>query len=512
MTGGMNVGSIKSRSASRIVFFVVAQAALLASVSGCKTRAPVASRVRAAELPRPDATTLATFDRYCSGCHVAYAGGGDKAWNAIRRDATDIAARLDWEQAGNEQMMPPGDSEQHAALAAAPADLGKMRAAVRGALGGANGGANGGGIATDLPLERIRLQPGFKISVWAKAPGARSMTLGDDGTVYVGTGGLGGRHKKVYAIKDTDRDGSGESVTVIRDFEKSDPGDHLLVPNGVAFRNGSLFVGMINRIFRFDNIEATYNRNPRPSVESVRFPDEMHHGWKFIAFGPDGRLYVPVGAEGNMTDDPDQFALIYRLSEDMASKEVFAKGVRNTVGFDWHPVTGELWFTDNGRDNLVIDNAGSDNIPPDELNRAPRPGLNFGHPFCHGGDIPDPDPEYAKWGKCADAVPPVQKLGPHVAALGMRFYTGASFPQEFRNQVFIAEHGSWNRSQRIGYRVTLVRLNGNQSISYEDFASGWLGDDGSRWGRPADVLVHTDGSLLVSDDMAGVIYRIAYQP
>jgi len=473
-------------------------------MAGCKTRSAVSSQVRGAGLARPDAATLALFDNYCSGCHAAYAGGGDQAWASIRRDAAEISVRLDWDHADKDQMMPPPDAEQHARLAAAPGDREKMRNAVK--------GARSGGLATELPLDRIRLQPGFRIAVWAKAPGARSMTMGDDGTVYVGTGGLGGRHKKVYAIKDADGDGTGESVTIVRDFEKTDPDDELLVPNGVAFKDGALYVGMINRIFRFDNIGANYNRNPRPEVEAVRFPDVMHHGWKFIAFGPDGRLYVPVGAEGNMTEDPEHFALIYRLSEDMTSKEVFAKGVRNTVGFDWHPVTGEMWFTDNGRDNLVIDARGSDDVPPDELNRAPRAGLNFGHPFCHGGYIQDPDPAYSKWGKCSDVVPPVQKLGPHVAALGMRFYTGQSFPQEFRNQVFIAEHGSWNRSQRIGYRVTLVRLDGNQAISYEDFAAGWLAEDGDRWGRPVDVLVAPDGALLVSDDLAGVIYRITYQP
>jgi glucose/arabinose dehydrogenase len=186
--------------------------------------------------------------------------------------------------------------------------------------------------------------------------------------------------------------------------------------------------------------------------------------------------------------------------------------VRNSVGFDWHPETGEMWLTDNGRDNLKIGNQGSDDIPPDELNRAPRAGMNFGHPFCHGGDIPEPDPQYSKYGNCDDATPPVQKLGPHVAALGMRFYTGSNFPQEFRNQVFIAEHGSWNRSKRIGYRVSLVRLDGNRAVSYEDFASGWLSAEGDRWGRPVDVQVAPDGAMLVSDDMAGVIYRITYEP
>jgi glucose/arabinose dehydrogenase len=212
----------------------------------------------------------------------------------------------------------------------------------------------------------------------------------------------------------------------------------------------------------------------------------------------------------DMTDDPARFSLIYRLSTDMSQKEVFARGVRNTVGFDWHPITKDLWFTDNGRDNLVVDARGSDDIPPDELNHAPRAGLNFGFPFCHGGDIPEPDPDYARFGKCPDSVPPVQKLGPHVAALGMRFYTGSAFPAEYKHQVFIAEHGSWNRSARIGYRVSLVRLEGNRSVSYEDFASGWLSPNGQRWGRPVDVIVMPDGSILVSDDMAGVLYRITY--
>jgi len=474
-------------------------------LGGCKMRQSVpSSHVRAANAPRPDNATLAMFDRYCSGCHAAYGGGGDAAWRAISSDASEIASRLDWDAAAKDHMMPPPDSDQNADLARAPGDREKMRAAVN--------AARGGGIATDLPLDRIQLPAGFKISVWAVVPGARSMTMGDDGTVYVGSGGLGGRHKKVYAVQDKDRNGTGESVTVIRDFEKTDSGDDLAVPNGVAFRNGALYVGLVNRILRFDRIASTFAQNPGPAIEGVRFPDEGYHGWKFIGFGPDGRMYVPVGADGNMTSDPDEYALIYRLSEDLTSKEVFAKGVRNSVGFDWHPETGEMWFTDNGRDNLKIGNQGSDDIPPDELNRAPRAGMNFGHPFCHGGDIPEPDAQYARYGSCSDATPPVQKLGPHVAALGMRFYTSSNFPQEFRNQVFIAEHGSWNRSKRIGYRVSLVRLDGNQAVSYEDFASGWLSAEGDRWGRPVDVQVAPDGAMLVSDDMAGVIYRITYEP
>jgi glucose/arabinose dehydrogenase len=467
----------------------------------CKTRQPVDGHLRSSD---PDPKALAAFDKHCSGCHVAFGKNNPKQWEGIQLSADDIISRLDWDSADEDHVMPPRDSREYPVMLAAADDRMLMISALKASR------SRGGGIATNLPLEQIKLPRGFKIAVYANVPGARSMTLGDDGTVYVGSGGLSGKHKKVYAVQDRDRDGAGESVTIIRDWAAADAGDSRAVPNGVAFKDGSLYVGLIDRIVRFDRIAQTFANKPTPATEKVRFPDEMHHGWKFIGFGPDGRLYVPVGAEGNMTDDPAKFSLIYRLSADMSQKEVFASGVRNSVGFDWHPVTKELWFTDNGRDNLVVDARGSDDIPPDELNHAPRAGLNFGFPFCHGGDITEPDPDYARYGKCSDAVPPVQKLGPHVAALGMRFYSGSAFPAEYKHQVFIAEHGSWNRSARIGYRVSLVRLEGNRAVSYEDFASGWLRPDGQRWGRPVDVLVMPDGSMLVSDDMAGVLYRITY--
>jgi glucose/arabinose dehydrogenase len=214
---------------------------------------------------------------------------------------------------------------------------------------------------------------------------------------------------------------------------------------------------------------------------------------------PDGLLYVPVGAPCNICEpDENRYALISRLKADGTGSEVFARGIRNTVGFDWHPVTKELWFTDNGADNL------GDDIPPDELNHAPKKGLHFGYPYCHGGDIPDP--QFGKKRSCSEFTPPVQKLGPHVAALGMRFYTGSMFPAEYRNQIFIAEHGSWNRSTPIGYRITVVQLENNKAVSYKPFAEGWL-QRGGAWGRPVDVLVMPDGALLVSDDEAGAIYR-----
>jgi glucose/arabinose dehydrogenase len=231
-------------------------------------------------------------------------------------------------------------------------------------------------------------------------------------------------------------------------------------------------------------------------------PQDHAHGWKFIAFGPDGWLYVPVGAPCNICEpNPNRYAAILRMKPDGSQLETFARGIRNTVGFDWHPSTKELWFTDNGRDLM------GDDTPPDELNRAPKAGLHFGYPYCHGGTIQDP--EFGAKRKCTEFTPPTQNLGPHVAALGMRFYTGSQFPEAYRNQIFIAEHGSWNRAHKIGYRVTLVTLKGNQPVSYTSFATGWL--QGERaWGRPADVLVLPDGSLLVSDDEAGAIYRIRY--
>jgi glucose/arabinose dehydrogenase len=337
----------------------------------------------------------------------------------------------------------------------------------------------------------IKLPPGFKIEVYAEnVPNARSMTLSPDGVLFVGT-----RESRVYAVVDTNKDYKADNVFTIASGLNS--------PNGVAFRNGSLYVAEISKVWRYDNIENNLNNPPDPVLISDRFPTDGHHGWKFIAFGPDNKLYVPVGAPCNicLRDDDERYASIMRMNPDGSELEVFAHGIRNTVGFTWHPGTQELWFTDNGRDML------GDNVPPDELNRAPSAGLHFGYPFVHGGDIPDP--EFGEGVDINQYVKPAQNLGPHVAALGMRFYTGNMFPEEYRNQIFIAEHGSWNRSKKIGYRVMLVKLNGNEAVSYEPFAEGWLQGDAVS-GRPVDVLIMPDGSMLVSDDYGGVIYRIIY--
>lgn len=343
--------------------------------------------------------------------------------------------------------------------------------------------------ADALPLEKIELPPGFTIELLARVPNARQMALSPQGVLYVGSMRAG----KVHALP-LDSDYRPGRLRVVA--------DGLKLPVGVAWRDGSLYVSAVDRILRLDGIDARLDDPPSPAVVRDDLPKETHHGWKFIAFGPDGWLYVPVGAPCNICEpDSERYATILRMRPDGSQLQTFARGVRNTVGFDWHPASGKLWFTDNGRDWL------GDDRPPDELNHAPKPGLHFGYPYCHGDAIADP--EFGRKRACDEFTPPAQNLGPHVAALGMRFYTGSQFPAQYRSQVFIAEHGSWNRGRKIGYRVSVVTLAGDRAVSYAPFASGWLQDE-SAWGRPADVLVLPDGSLLVSDDQAGAIYRIRY--
>ena len=347
-------------------------------------------------------------------------------------------------------------------------------------------------FSEELNLSDIKLPPGFNIEIFSSdVPGARSMTLGEKRTLFIGTRDQG----KVYAI--VPGKGAKEKPKVIT------IASGLNMPNGVAFRNGSLYVAEINRVLRFDNIESNLRNPPLPVVVNDSFPTETSHGWKFIRFGPDGKLYVPVGAPCNVCERKDQrFATIMRMNHDGTGLQVFASGVRNSVGFDWHPHTNELWFTDNGRDRL------GENTPPDELNRAAIAGQHFGFPHLHGRSVVDP--KYGKGQKKDKFILPEIELGPHVAALGMRFYTGNTFPAHYRNQIFIAEHGSWNRDDPLGYRVTVVRLKNGKAVAYEIFAEGWL-QKGAAWGRPVDLQVMPDGSLLVSDDKAGSIYRISYR-
>lgn len=348
--------------------------------------------------------------------------------------------------------------------------------------------------AANPPLPRaISLPPDFQIGYYAEnVPNARSMALSPNGTHFVGSRQMG----SLYAVLDTDQNFVADDVITLAEGMNS--------PNGVAFRDGALYVAEINRLLRYDNIEESLPELPEAVVLNANYPTDGHHGWKFIRFGPDGRLYVPVGAPCNVCEiDGTPYGKITSIAADGSDLQVYADGVRNSVGFDWHPETGVLWFTDNGRDNL------GDDVPPDELNRAPEAGLHFGYPYCHGGFIPDP--EYGGGRSCDEFTEPAQALGPHVAALGIRFYTGDMFPEEYRNQIFIAEHGSWNRTVPIGYRLSLARLEGPQVVSYEVFAEGWLEENGQAWGRPVDVQMLPDGSLLLSDDSAGAIYRIWYE-
>lgn len=340
-------------------------------------------------------------------------------------------------------------------------------------------------VADSDILARIALPPGFVIEEFAAVPNARSLALGDRGTVFVATR----REKSVYAIVEGD---TGREVIKLA--------DKLATPNGIAFFAGDLYVAEIDRILRYRDAESLLHDLPAPEILPIDLPGEKHHGPRYIAFGPDRKLYVTVGAPCNVCER-DGFAQILRMNPDGSEREVFASGVRNSVGLTWHPESGELWFTDNGRDML------GDDLPSCELNRAPRPGLNFGFPYCHAGEVIDP--EFGAGKNCADYVPPAQKLGPHVAPLGLKFYTGTEFPAQYQGQIFIAEHGSWNRSKKIGYRVSLVRLRDGKAVGYEVFAEGWLQGE-SVHGRPVDLLVLGDGSLLVSDDHAGRVYRISY--
>ncbi len=342
--------------------------------------------------------------------------------------------------------------------------------------------------------KKIELPEGFKISVYAEGvENARSLAIGDKGTVFVGNR----TEDRVYALVDTDQDFKAERKIVIA--------DDLEMPNGVAFHKGDLYVAEVDKIWKYTNIEENLNNVPEAELVSDAFPSDRHHGWKYIAIGPDEKLYVPVGAPCNVClEENELYSTICRMDLDGKNLEVYAEGVRNSVGFDWHPITNELWFTDNGRDMM------GDDIPADELNRTTTKGQHFGFPFCHQGDLSDP--QYGSQRSCEEFIPPVQKLGPHVAGLGVIFYQGNQFPEEYHNQVFIAEHGSWNRSTKIGYRISLVKLDGNNSLGYETFASGWLADNKEEvYGRPVSLLELKDGSLLVSDDYSDLIYRISYE-
>jgi glucose/arabinose dehydrogenase len=346
------------------------------------------------------------------------------------------------------------------------------------------------------------LPPGFQVTVFAaNVENAREMALGPHGTVFVGSLRAG----KVHAVIDRDGDHKADRVVLIA--------SGLDQPNGVAIHNGALYVATRSKLLRFDDIEQHLDSPPAPVVVRDSLPNPaVGHTWKFIAFGPDSLLYMSVGAPCNVCLSPPLVSTILRMKPDGSGLEVFAEGVRNTVGFDWHPISRELWFTDNGRDLL------GDDVPSDELNVAWKPGLHFGFPFCHQGDVPDP--QFGAQRACSTTEPPVQKLGAHVAALGFIFYTGSMFPASYKNAAIIAQHGSWNRSVPSGYRVMVARTDGRRVTSYETFLDGFLpGRDSAAGGRaagaaalgrPVDVLQLPDGSILISDDTGNRLLRVSY--
>lgn len=342
-----------------------------------------------------------------------------------------------------------------------------------------------------LELDKLKLPDGFKIDVFARVTKARSMALGSDGTLFVGTRG----HDKVYAIRDNNGDSKADKIyTVAEDLRN---------PNGVAFKDGALYISEISKIWKYNNIESTLN-NPYGESIYEDYPTDGHHGWKYIAFGPDGKLYIPVGAPCNVCESKNEvYASITRMDDDGSNMEIYARGIRNTVGFTWHPTSNKMYFTDNGRDML------GDDTPSCELNRLDQPNQHFGYPYCHGGDLKDP--EYGDKYPCSDFTKPIQKLGPHVAPLGLKFYTGEMFPESYKNKILIAEHGSWNRSKKIGYRISMVTEENGIGTNYDTFISGWLNEeDQTAWGRPVDILQMPDGSMLISDDLSGTIYRLSY--
>jgi glucose/arabinose dehydrogenase len=346
--------------------------------------------------------------------------------------------------------------------------------------------------ASEIPIDKAKLPKGFKVEIWASGlPGARAMTLSDDQKkMWVGTRGLG----RVYEITD---DGAKRTVRV--------KVDKLTQPTAV-YGNGALYVFAIDKVLRFDDAANKPDAQPVDMTAAFDLPPQQHHNWKYVRFGPDKKLYVPFGAPCNICEPEAPYAQIRRYNADGSGKEVIATGVRNTQGFDWHPKTGELWFTDHGRDWL------GDNGPEDELNRLSKPGQNFGYPYCHANKVVDPDVAKGKKDACKDVTLPVTLMGPHAAVMGIHFYTGSMFPKEYQGVAFVARKGSWNRTKKLGYDVVTVKASDDgKGAKVTPFMTGFMDPkDNSFWGRPAYLAQLKDGSLLVSDEQLGAIYRISY--
>ena len=343
----------------------------------------------------------------------------------------------------------------------------------------------------DIPIDKLKLPPGFKIEVWATGmPGARAMARGDDGKIYIGTRAIG----RVYELSDNGKERTSRVLV-----------DKLVQPAGVAFNNGSLYVMAINKVLRYDGIEKNPSVAPVDLTAKFNLPPEQHHNWKYIAFGPDGKLYVPFGAPCNICELPTpEYAQIRRYNADGSGMEVLATGVRNSVGFDWHPTTKQLWFTNHGRDWM------GDDKPNDTLHRMQKTGLNYGFPYCHAGNVPDDVVKKAD--PCSGVEQPVTLMGPHAAVMGMKFYTGNMFPAEYKNAALVARKGSWNRNQKSGYDVVMVKAGADgKNAKITPFITGFMNPaDQSFWGRPAYLLQMPDGSMLVSDEQLGAIYRVTY--
>jgi glucose/arabinose dehydrogenase len=346
--------------------------------------------------------------------------------------------------------------------------------------------------ASEIPVSKLKVPAGFKVEIWASGlPGGRAMALSDSKKkVYVGTRVIG----RVYEVTDT---GDKRTIRTVA--------DKLAMPAGVAFKDGALYVMALDKVLRFEGIENNPNVQPQDLTSKFDLPPEPHHNWKYIAFGPDGKLYVPFGAPCNICEPTNAYAQLRRYNADGSGKEVIARGIRNTVGFDWHPKTKELWFTDHGRDWM------GDDKPQDELNRLSKTGLNFGFPYCHAEGIPDPDVKKAN--PCAGVTKPVALMGPHAAVMGVKFYTGDMFPASYKDTMFIARRGSWNRTQLSGFDVVTVKASADgKEAKVTPFLTGFRDPKGKDfWGRPVYLLQMPDGALLVSDEQNGAIYRISYQ-
>ena len=340
-------------------------------------------------------------------------------------------------------------------------------------------------------ISSLSLPPGFKIEVVSDdVPNARQMALSDTGVLYVGSRRAG----NLYAV-------TGAFSTDTSEVKVQTIASDLVMPSGLVWHKGSLYVGALNRVLRYDDIDNKLASPPEPVVIANNLPDKKHHGWKYLNMGPDDALYVPVGAPCNICKSKDpRFASILRMDPATGETSIYAEGIRNTVGMAWHPERGELYFTDNGRDML------GDDVPQEEVNRVTSPGRHYGYPYIHAGTISDP--EFGKDHKPSEFEPPLLKIQAHSAALGIDFYTGKSFPQRYQNALFIAEHGSWNRTKKVGYRVS-VMFETDEGPQYAPFITGWL-DGQASWGRPNDVLATPDGNLLISDDQTGTIYRVSY--